>query len=64
MLDLNRIRKEFADFLSADPTRFRMDAALAHVVTIAYQQGINDGGHGNTSSSDHFRDPAKMIEEN
>lgn len=46
MLDLNHIRKEFADYLAADPTRFRMDAALAHVVTIAYQQGINDGRQG------------------
>jgi len=42
MLDLNQIRREFAEFLAQDPTRFRMDAALAHVVTRAYQQGIQD----------------------
>lgn len=42
MLDLNQIRREFADHLAADPTRFRMDSALAHVVTLAYQQGIKD----------------------
>ena len=42
MIDLNNVRKEFAAFLSADPGRFRMDAALAHVVTMAYQQGIKD----------------------
>lgn len=42
MIDLNNVRKEFAAFLSADPGRFRRDAALAHVVTMAYQQGIKD----------------------
>ena len=42
MLDLNQIRREFAEFLAQDPTRFRIDAALAHVVTRAYQQGIQD----------------------
>lgn len=41
---LDDIRAEFARFLSADPAaRFRMDAALAHVITIAYRQGLNDG---------------------
>ena len=35
-------REEFAAHLAADPTRFRMDSALAHVVTMAYQQGISD----------------------
>lgn len=44
MLDLNKIRKEFAEFLSQDPrARWRMDAALAHVVEIAYRRGIEDG---------------------
>lgn len=43
MLDLNEIRAEFATFLAEDPTRFRMDAALAHVVTMAYQRGVADG---------------------
>ena len=42
MIDLNNVRKEFAAFISSDPGRFRMDAALAHVVTMAYQQGIKD----------------------
>lgn len=43
MLDLNVIRKEFAEFLAKDPdARFRMDAALAHVVELAYRQGIQD----------------------
>lgn len=42
MLDLNAIRTEFAAFLARDPTRWRMDAALAHVVTVAYQQGLAD----------------------
>lgn len=48
MLDLNHIRREFADHLAADPTRFRMDSALAHVVTLAYRQGIKDGQGGAT----------------
>ena len=43
MLDLNKIREEFAAHLASDPTRFRMDSALAHVVTLAYRQGIADG---------------------
>ena len=42
MLDLNKIREEFAAHLAADPTRFRMDSALAHVVTMAYRQGVSD----------------------
>ena len=43
-LMLDDIRAEFARFLAEDPaTRSRMDAALAHVVTLAYQQGLNDG---------------------
>lgn len=44
-LMLDAMREEFARFLSADPAgRFRMDAALAHVVTLAYQRGIADAG--------------------
>ena len=46
MLDLNKIREEFATHLAADPTRFRMDSALAHVVTMAYRQGIKDAQVG------------------
>lgn len=43
-LMLDNIRAEFARFLADDPNaRFRMDAALAHVVTKAYQQGLDDG---------------------
>ena len=41
---LDEIRAEFARFLAEDPAaRFRMDAALAHVVTLAYQAGLDDG---------------------
>ena len=44
MLVLDNIRQEFAKFLSEDPSgRWRMDAALAHVVMMAYQRGIEDG---------------------
>ena len=41
---LDDMREEFARFLAADPAaRYRMDAALAHIVTIAYQRGMEDG---------------------
>ena len=41
---LDEMRQEFARFLATDPAgRFRMDAALAHVVTIAYRRGMLDG---------------------
>jgi hypothetical protein len=44
ILLLDDIRAEFSRFLAEDPAaRFRMDAALAHVVTLAYQTGLNDG---------------------
>jgi len=39
MLDQETIRREFANFLASDP---RIDNALAHVVKIAYQKGIDD----------------------
>jgi hypothetical protein len=46
-LMLDNIRAEFARFLADDPTaRWRMDAALAHVVTIAYERGLDDGRRG------------------
>lgn len=43
MLDLNRVRADFADFL-ADHSgrRHSLDAALMHVVEQAYQQGLAD----------------------
>jgi len=44
MLNLDDIRKEFAAFLADNAkARWRMDAALAHVVTLAYEKGIADG---------------------
>lgn len=43
-LDLNDARRIFAEHLANDPaTRWRMDAALAHVVEWAYQRGMQDG---------------------
>ena len=49
---LDDMRMEFAAFLAADPAaRFRMDAALAHVVTIAYQCGLEDGALDATSTA-------------
>lgn len=43
MLDLNDVRREFEGFLASDPTRFRMDAAFAHAVELAYRKGYADG---------------------
>ena len=44
MLILDDMRKEFSTFLSTDPkARWRMDAALAYVITLAYQKGVDDG---------------------
>lgn len=41
---LDDMRAEFARFLTEDPAaRFRMDAALAHVITVAYERGLVDG---------------------
>ena len=41
---LDDMRREFADFLANDPAgRWRMDAALAHVVALAYRAGLADG---------------------
>lgn len=41
---LDDMREEFARFLAADPAaRYRMDAALAHVITLAYRAGMEDG---------------------
>lgn len=43
-LMLDDMRAEFARYLAEDPAgRFRLDGALAHIVTLAYQQGIIDG---------------------
>jgi hypothetical protein len=41
---LDDIRAEFARFLAEDPAaRFCMDAARAHVITLAYRAGMKDG---------------------
>jgi hypothetical protein len=43
-LMLDTMRAEFARFLADDPQgRFRMDKALAHVITLAYERGLDDG---------------------
>jgi len=44
MLLLDDLREQFATFLLANAkAKFRMDAALVHVVTLAYEQGLKDG---------------------
>ena len=47
MIDLNQAREEFSNFLAEDPSgRWRLDAALAHVVFWAYRRGLEDGAAG------------------
>lgn len=44
MLVLDDARKEFSEFLAENPeARWRLDAALAHVVAWAYSKGYNEG---------------------
>lgn len=46
MLDINNIRKEMADYLSSHAShRHSLDAAVMHVVQLAYRQGMNDERH-------------------
>lgn len=44
MLDINRVRSDFAAYLAEHAaTRYSLDAALMHVVERAYRQGLEDG---------------------
>lgn len=44
MLDINDIRAQMADYLATNAAhRHSLDAAVMHVVQIAYQQGMQDG---------------------
>ena len=53
MLDLNNIRKEFADYLASNANkRHSLDAALMYVVEKAYIKGYHDAETScNTSNS-------------
>lgn len=43
MVILDDARKEFSKFLAEDPeARWRLDAALAHIVKWAYNRGCED----------------------
>ena len=43
ILLLGDIRKEFFEFGAKDPSgRWRIDAALAHVIKLAYEKGLRD----------------------
>lgn len=45
MLDLNQIRSTLAEYLADHAThRHSLDAAVMHVVEIAYQHGMRDAG--------------------
>jgi hypothetical protein len=58
-LMLDNMRAEFAHFLSDDPAgRYRMDKALAHVITKAYERGLDDGRR---SHDTRFEDGGKTV---
>lgn len=60
---LDDMREEFARFLATNPAgRFRMDAALAHVVTLAYRAGMEDGKAA-ASPARSVMDARSMVEE-
>lgn len=63
MLDINHIRREMADYLAANAShRHSLDAAVMHVVQLAYQQGMQDAQH--PGAPDHFRDATEMVDDN
>lgn len=44
MILLDEAREKFSKFLAEDPTaRWRLDAALAHVITWAFNKGLEAG---------------------
>ena len=43
MLDLNDLRKEMARYMAEENERGSIDAALFHVLKLAYKQGASDG---------------------
>lgn len=51
MLELNALRKEFARYMTEENARGSMDAALFHVLKLAYEEGMRDG-YGNTRGDD------------
>lgn len=60
---LDDMRSEFARFLTEDPAaRFRMDAALAHVITIAYEHGLDDGKASERERADYAWRNTNTIE--
>lgn len=62
-LMLDDMRAEFARFLTEDPAaRFRMDAALAHIITIAYQRGLDDGKAVESERADYAWRNTNTIE--
>lgn len=62
-LMLDDMRAEFARFLTEDPAaRFRMDAALAHVLTTAYERGLDDGKAAESERADYAWRNTNTIE--
>ena len=61
-LMLDDMRAEFARFLAEDPKgRFRMDAALAHVVALAYRAGMDAGLRAREEAQAAFAPAARLL---
>ena len=50
MLDLNALRKEMARYMAEENYRGSIDAALFHVLKLAYNQGVIDTQEGTMSN--------------
>ena len=50
MLDLNQLRKEMACYMAQENSRGSLDAALFHVLKMAYAQGLKDGRAENANA--------------
>lgn len=62
MLDLNAMRAEFAAYLTDNFHKSKsLDAALMHVLTRAYEQGLADGAaQPETHDHDPLRRPGNL----
>ena len=53
MLDLNKLRKEFARYMLEENSRGSLDAALFMVLKLAYRQGVEDTQQAKERTSEH-----------
>lgn len=59
MIDINEVRKQFAEYLNQNADRRRsLDSALMHVVELAYLQGMADAKGSQSEQADKEPSPA------